>query len=170
MSRPRLWYGFVLALWKLLDIPCPEKWLVYTLLTPGPFFFDIMTVNMKSSAATLNNLWWITSNNPTFNPKNWATCQVHLQSNFFNFHWWSCSNRIIYPRSISAEMWFGFVISWGISLSTCCVQDIPSFSNASAEHKAVTICPRWMLLLPWHLSCMLDWSSSASASRQSHLE
>lgn len=117
-----------------------------------------------------NSLWWITSNNPTFNPKNWATCQVHLQSNFFNFHWWSSSNRVISPRSISAEMWFGFVVSRGISLSTCCAQDIPSFSNASAEHKAVTTCPRWMLLLPWFLNCMLDWSCRTSAHKQSYLE
>lgn len=31
-----------------------------------------------------NGVWWITSNSPTFNPRNWATCQVCLQSNFFN--------------------------------------------------------------------------------------
>lgn len=32
-------------------------------------------------------------------------------------------------------MWFGFVISRGIGLSTCCAQDIPSCSNISAEQK-----------------------------------
>lgn len=53
ISRSQLWCSFVLALWKLLGIPHPEKWLVYALLTSGPSFFDIMTVNMKSSAATL---------------------------------------------------------------------------------------------------------------------
>lgn len=31
-----------------------------------------------------SSLWWITSNNPAFNPRNWATCQVRLQSNLFN--------------------------------------------------------------------------------------
>lgn len=67
-------------------------------------------------------------------------------------------------------MWFGFVISRGISLSTCSVQDILSLSNASAEHTAVATCPRWLLSLPCFLSCMLEWSCWVSASRQFYIE
>lgn len=52
-SRSQLWCCFVLALWKVLGIPCPEKWLVYALPTFILSFFDIVTVNMKSCAATL---------------------------------------------------------------------------------------------------------------------
>lgn len=144
-------------------------WCVY-LWPLSPLSLILWQVIWKVVLLPWSSLWWITSNNLTFNPKNWATCQVCLQSNFFNFHWWSSSNRVISPRSITAEMWFGFVISRGISLSTCSVEDILSLSNASAEHTAVATCPRWLLLLPCFLSCMLKWSFWMSVSRQFYLK
>lgn len=53
------------------------------------------------------------------------------------------------------------MISRGISLSTCCVQDIPFFSNVLSEQKAVATWSRCILLLP----CFLCWNEAVEHLR-----